>query len=116
MRRLPARIKDFVARQLFCTYLGLIFFGKPSVQIDNRLTLSEHRDAYGVPQVDVQYRWNNNDLRMQRGMADWGRTIMKTASAIGVSSFADALPGKGIHYAGTCRMASASQDGVVDHN
>ncbi len=116
MRRLPPRVKDFLARQLFCTYLGLIFFGKPSVQIDNRLTRSENVDAYGIPQVNVRYRWNGNDLQMQRGMAEWGRKIMKAASAIGVSSFADALPGKGIHYAGTCRMASAPDDGVVDRD
>ena len=116
MRRLPARVKDFLARQLFCTYLGLIFFGKPSAQADNRLTRSESADVYGIPQVDVQYRWNDDDLRMQRGMAEWGRKIMKAASAIGVSSFADALPGKGIHYAGTCRMASTPRDGVVDPN
>lgn len=116
MSRLPARLKEFVARQLFCTYLGLIFFGKPSVHADNRLTRSERRDAYGVPQVDVHYRWSDNDLRMQRAMAGWGRKIMKAASAIGVSTDIDGMPGKGIHYAGTCRMAASQHEGVVDRD
>jgi len=47
-------------------------------------------------------------------MAEWGRKIMKTASAIGVSHDVDGIPGKGIHYGGTCRMASTSREGVVD--
>jgi choline dehydrogenase-like flavoprotein len=114
MQRLPARLKDFIARQLFCTYLGLIFFGKPSANPDNRLTRSDRRDAYGIPQVDVHYRWSDNDRQMQRAMADWGRKIMKAASAIGVSHDVDGIPGKGIHYGGTCRMASTRGEGVVD--
>jgi choline dehydrogenase-like flavoprotein len=114
--RLPARLKDLLARKLFCTYVGLIFFGKPSVQEDNRVTLSDKRDRYGVPQLDVHFRWSENDLRMQRGMVEWGRKIMKSLSAIGVNSFADAMPGKGIHYAGTCRMSSSRREGIVDRD
>ena len=49
-------------------------------------------------------------------MTHWGRKIMNAASAIGITIFADAIPGKGIHYAGTCRMASASAEGVVDRD
>ncbi|MET0432054.1 MAG: GMC family oxidoreductase [Hyphomicrobium sp.] len=113
MRRIPARLKDYIARRLFCTYLGLIFFGKPTVQADNRLTVSDRRDDYGVPQVDVHYRWGDNDLKMQRAMADWGGKIMKASSAIGVSHDVDGIPGKGIHYGGTCRMASTRGEGVV---
>lgn len=116
MRQLPARVKDLLARKLFCTYVGLIFFGKPSVQDDNRLVLGDKLDDYGIPQLHVHFRWSENDLRMQRGMVKWGRTIMKSLSAIGVRSFADAMPGKGIHYAGTCRMAENGREGVVDRD
>ncbi len=31
-----------------------------------------------------------------------------------ISVFTDPRPGPGIHYAGTCRMASARGEGVVD--
>jgi choline dehydrogenase-like flavoprotein len=116
MSPLPPKLKDFIARKLFCTYLGLIFFGRPSVQADNRLTRSDRRDVYNVAQVDVHYRWSDNDLKMQSAMADWGRKIMKAASAIGVSTDIDGKPGKGIHYGGTCRMAATQRDGVVDRD
>jgi glucose dehydrogenase len=116
MRKLPDRLKDFFARKLFCTYVGLFFFGKPSARADNRLMRSESRDAYGVPQVDVAYRYSENDLAMQQSMRSWGKTILKAASAIGIKTFADALPGTGIHYAGTCRMAASARDGVVDRD
>jgi choline dehydrogenase-like flavoprotein len=116
MRHVPARLKDFLARKLFCTYLGLFFFGKPAARADNRLVRSDQRDVYGVPQVAVEYRWTDNDLSMQQSMKHWGRKILKAASAIGIKTFADAIPGKGIHYAGTCRMASGPGEGVVDRN
>jgi choline dehydrogenase-like flavoprotein len=116
MRHIPARLKDFLACKLFCTYLGLVFFGKPLAQADNRVVRSNQCDAYGVPQVAVEYRWTDNDRCMQECMRHWGRKILKAASAIGITMFADAIPGKGIHYAGTCRMASESSKGVVDRD
>jgi choline dehydrogenase-like flavoprotein len=109
-------LKDFIARKLFCTYIGLFFFGKPAARADNRLVRGDRRDTYGVPQVAVEYRWADSDLRMQQSMQHWGRKILKAASAIGIETFADAIPGKGIHYAGTCRMASGAEEGVVDRD
>ncbi len=116
MRHVPARLKDFLARKLFCTYIALLFLGKPTARPESRLVRSDKRDAYGVPQATVEYRWSDNDLRMQESMKYWGHKILRAASAIGITIFADTYPGKAIHYAGTCRMASNPSDGVVDRN
>jgi choline dehydrogenase-like flavoprotein len=67
-----------------------------------------------VPQLDVDYRWSEEDLQMQQAMPLWGRRILRAASAIGVTSSPDSLPGNAIHYAGTCRMAASAHDGVID--
>jgi glucose dehydrogenase len=115
MRHLPARLKDFLVRKFFCTFFGLVLFGKPAARASNRLLRSDQRDIYGVSQVAVEYRWTEDDLRMQKSMRHWGRKILKAASAIGIATFAAPRAGRGIHYAGTCRMASAPGDGVVDH-
>jgi choline dehydrogenase-like flavoprotein len=110
----PARLKDLLARWLFSTYVGLFFMGKPSARISNRLRRSNKCDRYGVPQVDVDYAWSNEDLQMQESMQLWGRKILQAAFAIGVNAAPDTLPGLGIHYAGVCRMAANPHDGVVD--
>lgn len=111
---LPARLKDWLARYLYCSYFALLFFGRPEAVADNRLTLSDHCDAYGVPQVEVHYRWTDNDRAMQQSMTTWGRTILRAASAFTTSTFADAVPGNSVHYSGTCRMAGDAREGVVD--
>jgi choline dehydrogenase-like flavoprotein len=114
MQDLPARVKDVVARWLFPTYVGLFFMGKPTISFNNRLHRSDRRDVHGVPQLDVDYRWSEEDLQMQQAMQLWGRRILRAASAIGVTTSPDSLPGNAIHYAGTCRMAASARDGVVD--
>jgi choline dehydrogenase-like flavoprotein len=76
--------------------------------------VSGRRDAFGVPQVEVEYRWGAGDRRMQRAMLTWGRKVLRASSALTVWTFTDAVPGNAIHYAGTCAMAATAAEGVVD--
>jgi choline dehydrogenase-like flavoprotein len=114
MRWLPGWLKDLLARWLYCSYFALLFFGKPEARAENRLVLGERRDVFGVPQVEVEYQWSESERRMQASMVEWGRTILRAASAFTTSAYIDAIPGNSVHYAGTCRMAASMGEGVVD--
>jgi choline dehydrogenase-like flavoprotein len=113
---LPGWLKKPVARLLFRSYVALMFFGKPEAQRTNRVRPGRDRDRHGVPQVDVEYRPADNDVRMQRSMVLYGRRILRKCSATLISTFVDSRPGRSIHYAGTCRMAADRAAGVVDSN
>jgi glucose dehydrogenase len=91
-------------------------FGKPEVRAANRVFPSRHCDKYGLPQVDVHYRFTESDLRMQQRMIYYGKRILRKCSGLIVTVYPDARPGGAIHYAGTCRMADRDSDGVVDKN
>ena len=89
---------------------------KSSARFGNRSSRGAARDVFGVPQVDVDYQWSDEDPRMQGEMQRWGRKIPRAASAVAVMTAADALPGAAIHYASARRMAGGSRDGVVDRD
>ncbi len=114
IRWVPGRIKPRVARLIFRSLVALYFFGKPEAREDNCVFPSPQRDRHGVPQVDVRYAFHPNDLRMQDSMIRYGRRILRKCGAVAISVFTDPRPGAGIHYAGTCRMASSRDAGVVD--
>lgn len=111
---LPGWLKRHVARWLFRSFVALMFFGKPQAQRSNRVVPGSSRDRHGVPQLDVHYAFTENDRRMQQSMIRYGRQILHECSGPIVTEFADARPGRSIHYAGTCRMAEAAAAGVVD--
>jgi choline dehydrogenase-like flavoprotein len=113
---LPGRLKPFFARMLFRSYVALMCFGKAEARRGNRVVPSQQRDRFGVPQVDVEYAFSDNDRRMQHGMIEYGRRILRKCSGLIVKVYAEPLPGRSIHYAGTCRMAAAPAQGVVDVN
>jgi choline dehydrogenase-like flavoprotein len=116
LRVLPAWMKPGVARLIYRSLVALMFFGKPEVQKANRLLPSPRRDAYGVPQVQVEYAVHDNDRRMQASMIRDGCRILRRCSGVMISVFTDPRPGPAIHYAGTCRMASVRDAGVVDRD
>jgi choline dehydrogenase-like flavoprotein len=109
----PGRLRKPLAKLLFHTFLAVIFFGKSEIQRSNRVVISDQQDEFGVPQVDVHYAYNNNDRRMQQSMVTWGKRILRKCSGYVPHSLVDEIPGPGIHYAGTCRMASQRDQGVV---
>jgi glucose dehydrogenase len=107
------RLVPPLVRLIFRSLVALYFFGKPEAQRANRVFPSTHRDRYGVPQVDVEFTFHPNDWRMQESMVRHGRRILRRCGAVMISVFTDPRPGPGMHYAGTCRMASSPGEGVV---
>lgn len=111
----PNWSKEWLAKLLFKSYAVLHFQGKPEVKKSNRIVSSQEKDIYGIPRVDVHYQWTENDLRMQQSMIHYGRRLLRQCSGILEVAYVS-KPGNSIHYAGTCRMAQRSNEGIVDPN
>lgn len=113
LRKCPTRLKPWLARQLYRSYVTLAFFAPAERCESNRLEPSGKCDAYGVPQVRVVYGESPGEQAMRQTMAGLGRRLLKKASATRIVC-EQAQAGLGIHYAGTARMALAPDLGVVD--
>lgn len=50
--------------RIFAEQWGMGVFGEMLPHEDNRVTLSERRDAFGIPVVNIRVRRHDNDLRM----------------------------------------------------
>jgi len=115
LQKFPQRLRPFLAKMLYRSYVTLAFFAPAAPQPENRLVLSKHKDRYGVPQVDVRYQESAPELAMKQAMLALGVKLLRKASATLIFREA-ARPGSGIHYAGTCRISSSPKAGVVDQN
>lgn len=113
---LPPWLKRIAARWLFKSFVALLWFGKPEAVRSNRLVRCDALDKFGVPQLDVEYTPTANDLAMKESMLYWGRRILRKCGGLIITQFTEDVPGRSIHYAGTCRMAAAPANGVVDAN
>lgn len=109
----PAFMRPWLARKLFNSYLTLAVFAPGDPDPENRLTPSADRDRFGVPQVDVAYRYSARTLAMLDKMEVFVRRALRRCSGTLIFGGRD-RPGTGIHYAGTTRMSALPQDGVVN--
>jgi len=111
----PAALRPWLARKLFNSYVTMALFAPGDPDPANRLTPSADRDRFGVPQVDIAYRYSARTLEMLDRIELFIRKALRGASGTLLYGARD-RPGTGIHYAGTCRMSALPQDGVVDRN
>lgn len=116
MQSLPHWTHETLAKKLFPTYAAIAFLGAPDIVKSNRVAPSVEKDEYGIPKVDVFYRWTDNDKKMQKEMKKVGKHIFRKASGYFQACYVADRPGNAIHYAGTCRMASYKTDGVVNEH
>lgn len=89
---------------------------------DNRVTLSDQRDALGMPKLDITWHFRDKDRRsvvdFMRLMDDKMRTAQIGSVRYKALSEADdwGLVGIHSHFIGTTRMANTPAEGVVDSN
>ena len=90
---------------------------------NNRISLSDEKDVFGIPKVDINWQFNEKDiasmwkglevLANEVGAMDIGRIrLLKERSPRLLGN----QMGFGHHHMGTTRMASDYRDGVVDSN
>lgn len=90
---------------------GLKIVGETQPLAENRVTLAEEKDDFGIPRAHVSFSYCDNDkrlyqhsLRFMRRMLDaaGGRNLYETSSTA--------------HLMGGCRMGHSPEDSVTDSN
>jgi choline dehydrogenase-like flavoprotein len=91
-------------------------FGECMPDRTNRVTLDRQRcDAWGIPTLNIEFSWGDNDLAMARDMATSAAETLEAAGARNVRAL-DTLhrPGLAIHEMGTARMGHDARSSVVN--
>ena len=87
---------------------------------DNRMTLSrERKDKWGLPLVDIDCKWRDNELAMRTDMMNSAAEMLDAAGLKNINTFNDpsANPGLCIHEMGTARMGNNPKKSVLNaHN
>lgn len=115
LRMFPRFLRKPLARMMFHSYITVALFGPGDVVADNRVRPSRTVDRYGVPQLDIDFAYSDTARAMMADMTRRCRRILRRAGATLIVSGED-MPGTGIHYAGTTRMAEDPAQGVVDRD
>lgn len=86
---------------------------------DNRVTLSDQRDEFGMRRARLDYRWRDEDARdVQRGIEVFASELAR--AGVGTYHLDHAQGGRPRmmggthHHLGTTRMSSRPRDGVVN--
>jgi len=73
---------------------------------DNKVTLNkEKRDAWGLPTLNIDCQWRENEDAMVKDMLQTGQEMLEAAGFTNIwSNDSHEPPGRGIHEMGTARM------------
>jgi len=90
--------------------VGLKIVGETLPQADNRVTLADEKDQYGLPIARVTWSMGDNDRRLVEHAIDFMRRGLDGMGARNIWSEADGTA----HLMGTARMGFDSATSVVD--
>ena len=93
------------------TMAGMWIVGEDMPREENRVTLSEEVDAYGMPVAHVSFSDHENDAAMREHAYRQGTKVYEAAGAVEVFRVP---PYPSTHNLGTNRMSARAEDGVVD--
>jgi choline dehydrogenase-like flavoprotein len=85
------------------------FLGEILPWADNRVSLAQERDQFGIPVAHVSFNLHDNDKKLIRFGKDKTMDVMRAAGAIEVVQEA-----RYAHLVGGCRMGADSRTSVVD--
>ena len=96
--------------------MTLYGFGECLPHADNRVELDpEVTDAWGIPVLNIQCRWRENEVAMFDDMGDSAAEMLEAAGVRNVTTFhEDNPPGKTIHEMGTARMGRDPATSVLN--
>jgi len=90
---------------------GMWIVGEDMPQADNRVTLSEVKDQWGLAVANVNYSDHANDIAMRNHAYSRGEAIYR---AVGATRTFPTPPYPSTHNLGTNRMSEKPADGVVN--
>lgn len=83
---------------------------------ENKVTLSDEKtDEWGIPQVEIDFEFKENELKMLSDILDSGQEMLETAGFKNIYAYdTNAPPGLGIHEMGTARMGRDPKTSVLN--
>ena len=103
-------------RKHYPALISLGGFGEVLPRKENRVTLDPSvKDAWGVPVLQFDYVFRDNELKMAKDMADSVEEMLRAAKAEDIEIVREPLPpGWSIHEIGTARMGDDPRTSVTD--
>ena len=94
-------------------------FGETLPDPNNRMTLSGDTDKWGLPVINFDAAWGENEWKMREAMVSEAANMLEAAGLKNIQTFHDKekAPGIGIHEMGTARMGLDAKTSVLNkHN
>jgi choline dehydrogenase-like flavoprotein len=106
--------RDFASvMEQYANMAGLFMTGEDMPQPNNRVTLTDERDAFGVPVANIHYDDHPNDLKLRN---HGYRTLTAIHKAAGAKRSIETPSYPASHNLGSNRMSAKPEDGVVDRH
>ena len=85
---------------------GIGGFGETLPDESNRMILTDEKDSWGLPIIEFDAAWGDNEWKMREAMANDAAEMLEAAGLKNVQTYnnKDKAPGIGIHEMGTARM------------
>ena len=98
--------------------MGIGGFGETLPDPNNRFTLSNNKDKWGLPVVEFDAAWGENALKMRVAMMNEAAEMLEAAGFKNVNPYNNPTPspGIGIHEMGTARMGRDAKTSVLNGN
>ena len=93
-------------------------FGEMLPDPNNRMTLSDQKDKWGLPVILFDAAYGENERKMRKDMMNDAAEMLEAAGAKNIRAYNDTTknPGIGIHEMGTARMGLDPKTSVLNKN
>jgi choline dehydrogenase-like flavoprotein len=102
--------------------ISIISFGECLPRAENRVTLSDRTDEFGIPILKIECTWGPNEMAMRKDMTAAAAEMLEAGGCRNVTTYDNldpnkplgAEPGLGIHEMGTARMGRDPKTSVLN--
>lgn len=94
---------------LYNRMAGLKIVGETQPQADNRVTLADEKDGFGIPRVRVSFSYCDNDKRLYKHSLSFMKRMLEAAGGHDLFETESTA-----HLMGGCRMGFSRDDSVTD--
>lgn len=93
-------------------------FGETLPDPSNRFTLADKKDKWGLPVINFDAAWGENEWKMREDMVSEAANMLEAAGFKNVETYHDKekAPGIGIHEMGTARMGKDAKTSCLNAN